>query len=236
MQTEDNKQFRMRVAARLAALNISMRDASIKAGMAPDSLGKFLTGKNRSMRADNMAALARVLDVTESWLMGSSDDNTIEPSTFGVRFGGVVEAGAFRLQDPLDQESETVRVPLPHDWRYAPEAQFAFKVVGDSMNKANINEGMYVLALEVHAWERVHGEPTDGALVVVARTRMGAPERELTVKRLRIFRDRITLQPESTNPKHEPMTFPLPISDDMSADGYQAEIIAVCLQATWILT
>lgn len=66
MSNRDNSEFRTRVAMRLAALNMSMRAASLAAGMSADTLGKFLSGENRSLRATNMASLARVLDVSES--------------------------------------------------------------------------------------------------------------------------------------------------------------------------
>lgn len=236
MNTSDNSEFRTRVAQRLASLKMSMRAASIAAGMSPDTLGKFLTGESRSLRATNMAALAKVLDVSESWLMGSTDDPDIEPAPFGVLFGGVVEAGAFRMQDPLDQTGEAARVPIAHDSRYPPAAQYAFKVVGDSMNRADIVEGMHILAIDVHAWERVHGQPRDGALVIVARMKAGGPERELTVKRLRITAKQLLLEPESTNPAHKPISFPMPHASDETDAGERAEIIAVCLQAVRLLT
>lgn len=144
-----------------------------------------------------------------------------------------MQAGAFRRNNPFDQDAEQRRIPLPHDPRYPAAAQYAFAVVGDSMTEAHIIEGMHVLAVDLHTWERLHGEPRDGLLVVVARQRNGEPERELTVKRLRIFRDRLELQPESRNPAHSPIVFALPPRQDEEAG---AEIIAVVLSATWILT
>lgn len=236
MNNSDNSEFRTRVAQRLATLGLSMRAASIAAGMSPDTLGKFLSGESRSLRATNMANLARVLDVSESWLMGSTDDPAYDPPPFGVRFGGTVEAGAFRTQDLLDQTGEQVRVPIAHDGRFPPAAQFAFKVVGDSMNKAHIIEGMHVLAIDVHAWEKVNGQPRDGALVIVARMKAGGPERELTVKRLRITSKQMLLEPESTNPSHKAISFPMPHAGDETVEGERAEIVAVCLQAVRLLT
>ena len=43
MSNRDNSEFRTRVAMRLAALNMSMRAASLAAGMSADTLGKFKT-------------------------------------------------------------------------------------------------------------------------------------------------------------------------------------------------
>lgn len=234
MDKHTSQQFRTRVAERLAALGISNREASKRAGMNPDTLGKFLSGKTKSLKANNLSALARVLDVSESWLMGSVDDPSIGEIPFGVKFGGTVEAGAFRPRNDLDQDAE-IRVPIPHDSRYPADAQFAFKVLGDSMTEARIYEGMHLLAVDLHAWERLNGEPGDGAVVVVARTRRGSPERELTVKRLRIKRDRLILQPETLNPKHKAIELPLPGAHDSAESDETAEILAVCLQAVWLL-
>ena len=129
-------------------------------------------------------------------------------------------------------------LPLPADPRYPASHQAAYQVMGDSMNgaPARIHAGMFVLAVSRAAWERLHGEPSDGRIVIVARTRNGQPEQELTLKRLRIFRDRYELRPESTNPRHTPLVFPLPPPQDgPDGSGETVEIIAIVLQAAWLL-
>lgn len=45
----------------------------------------------------------------------------------------------------------------------------------------------------------------DGLIVVVQRARNGGQERELTVKQVAWFDDRIEFQPRSTNSKHKPI-------------------------------
>lgn len=224
-----------RIQQRLEALNLTERQASMLAVGNPDLVRNLKRARSRSPRGEALSKLSRVLKVSESWLLGTTDDDAPPPEgqPFGVRFGGIVEAGAFRRNDPLDQEAEIRRVPLPADPRYPATAQYAFRVEGDSMTEAHIWEGMHVLAVDVHVWEHLHGEPGDGKLVVVARWRDGEAERELTVKRLRLFRDRMELRPESLNPRHQPLVFPLPLAQDDSAE---ARIIAVVLSATWILT
>lgn len=239
MQEFDSIGFVDRIKQRLEATHLSPRAASLKAGAGPDLIRNLFRGLNRMPRGDHLIQLSRVLGVSESWLLtgieGGSTDTPAIP--FGVRFGGVVEAGAFRREDGLDQDAEQRLIPLPTDPRYPAASQFAFAVVGDSMTEAKIYEGMYVLGLDVHAWERIHGEPGDGKLVVVARHRNGDDERELTVKRLRLFRDRMELQPESKNPRHEAIVFPLPHRQNPGQDDdAEAQIIAVVLSATWILT
>jgi SOS-response transcriptional repressor LexA len=224
-----------RIGQRLKETALSARQASIQAGMNPDTLGKYLLGKTRSLKANNFSALARVLGVNESWLLGTSDEpaDTSNDKPFGVRFGGIVEAGAFRPENHFNQDAEHAIVPLPPDARYPLSAQYAFQVMGDSMTRERIFEGMHVLAVSLDVWERLHGAPGDGRLVVVARQRNGHAERELTVKKLRLFMDRFELQPASDNPVHQPLVFPLPLRE---ADEGEAHIIAVVLAATWIYT
>jgi SOS-response transcriptional repressor LexA len=222
-----------RITQRLEALGMTERHASMLAVGNADLVRNLKRNRSRSPRGDSLGKLAKVLRVSEAWLLGNSSDDA-EPAVerpFGVRFGGVVEAGTFRPQNDLSQDDDYRLVPLPHDARYPATAQYAFSVMGDSMTRERIFEGMHVLGVDLLVWERLHGAPRDGQLVVVARTRNGHPERELTVKKLRIFTDRLELQPCSDNPGYSPLVFPLPLQEDAMAD---ACIIAVVLSATWI--
>ena len=223
----------LRIKQRLDEIGMTERQASLAAVGNSQFIRNIRKGTSSSPRGENILKLAKVLKVNESWLLGTTEEQG-EPHVekpFGVRFGGVVEAGAFRPQNDLSQDDEYRAVPLPHDARYARSAQYAFHVNGDSMTRERIFEGMYVLAVELATWERLHGHPRDGQLVVVARTRNGHPERELTVKKLRLFTNRMELQPCSDNPVYQPLVFPLPLREDEEA---QAHIIAVVLSATWI--
>ncbi len=228
----DNSVLYQRIKQRLEFLELSERQASIDAAGNPQFIRNIRKGASLSPRAENMVKLARTLQCSAAWLMGISDDPTVlnEPPQ-GVRFGGIVEAGTFRAMDGQNQELEGRVVDMPPDPRYPREAQFAFEVVGDSMTEAKIFAGMHLLAVDIHAWQKLHGEPSSGKLVIVARTRNGDPERELTVKRLHIFRDRLELRPESKNPVHQPLVFPNPPRDD---DHQEAQIIAVVLSSTWL--
>lgn len=217
-----------RIKQRIEALGISARKVSIDAGCNPDTLGKVLLGKTKTLRGDHLSRIARVLKVSESWLTTGEDaERMAEEHPTGARYGGIVEAGTFRPTDIFNQEDEIRTIEMPLDPRYDSTRQFAFEVVGDSMTQAHIEEGMWLLAVDSHLWQHLHGELRDGLLVIVARLRNGDPERELTVKRLRVFRDRIELRPESTNPKHQALIYPH--NDEDPTHG----IIAVVLQASW---
>jgi SOS-response transcriptional repressor LexA len=229
--TEETSSIYARIKKRLDDIGMSERQASILSVGNPQFVRNIRKGASQSPRGDNIIKLARVLKVSESWLMGTSADAyeyMSSPKRFGVRFGGVVEAGAFRPQNDMSQDDDYRSIALPHDSRFPLSAQYAFSVMGDSMTRERIFEGMHVLAVDVMTWERLHGQPRDGQL---ARTRNSHPERELTVKKLRLFTDRMELQPCSDNPAWEPLVFPLPLRE---TDQTEAHIIAVVLSATWI--
>lgn len=185
-----------------------------------------------------LEALAAALHCSPSDLISRSPDMLVpddgaeptEEHPFGVRYGGIVEAGTFRSDDGLNQDDTYRYIQMAPDRRYPLDSQFAFQVIGDSMEKAGIVDGMWVLAVDIYTWERLHGLPRDGALVIVARTRDGHPERELTVKRLRIFMDRYELQPESGNPTHKPIVSALPLKEHTEEWSVQAIVIS----ATWL--
>jgi SOS-response transcriptional repressor LexA len=219
-----------RIQQRIKALGISERAASIKAVGNAELLRNIRRGKSMSPHSGSLTKLARVLGVSETWLLTGEGEEAFTLSPRGIRFGGIVEAGTFRPHNIFDQDEENRVVPVPPDPRYSAHHQYAFKVVGDSMTEAKIHDGMILLAIDIFTYEKHHGEPEDGKLVIVARTRNGNLERELTVKRLRIFRDRMELRPESANTMHQALVFPNPPRND---DHEQVQIIAVVLSAIW---
>jgi SOS-response transcriptional repressor LexA len=230
---EENELYQ-RIKRRLDALGITERQASIKAVGNSQFIRNIRKGMSTSPRGANIAKLARVLNTTEAWLLGTSDE-VEAPSEgkaeHGIRYGGIVEAGAFRPWDELNQDAELKHVPLAPDARFPIWAQSAFEVIGNSMDRAHVLPGMYLQTIDIHAWEKSHGDPRDGQLVIVARTRDGNPERELTVKRLRVYRDRLELVPESSDDRHKPLVFPNPPRPE---GEIEVQIIAVVISSHWL--
>lgn len=230
-----------RLKHRLEVLDKSPIAASEEAGLGRDYVRDVIRGKKESISATAAPKLARVLQCSVEWLLtGDGEENfdppaepapAIEPFSGGIRYGGVVEAGAFRETDPFNQEGELRMIPLAPDPRYPVAAQFAFEVSGNSMDKANMLPGMYVQAVEIHTWERIHGEPRDGRFVIVSRSRNGGPEREITVKQLRIYRDRLELVPHSSDEKHKPLVFPNPPRPE---GEIEVQIVAVVISSHWL--
>lgn len=95
-----------RINQRLADLGLSAREASMKAGLSPDTLGKVISGKTRNLRGDNLVAVARVLDCDESWLIGSTGEN---PAISGKlpELSGMAEPEATFIQADGDIDGET---------------------------------------------------------------------------------------------------------------------------------
>lgn len=73
-----------------------------------------------------------------------------------------------------------------------PYKYFMLRAVGDSMNKAGINDGDLVLV-------RQQMTANNGDIVVALI------DDEATIKKLRLHKDHITIEPDSTNPEHCPI-------------------------------
>lgn len=117
-----------------------------------------------------------------------------------------VEAGAWREVDEFDQ-SEPEWVAVPPDAKYPDATQDVYEVSGDSMNDLKphpITPGSRVVALRYAEIEK-RSPLRDGLVVVVQRSRNGGQEREISIKQVAWFDDRIEFQPRSTNPKHKPI-------------------------------
>lgn len=224
-----------RVRERLTALDMNPFEAARRANLDRGYLSDLLSGKKRSVRGSALIALAETLDCDVGYLVGAQDfprsfvrANYGNGKSHALPFGGTVEAGAFREIDPTDQ-SEHDPVDLPPDPEFPENTQTVYAVAGDSMNAAGIEPGMFVAAVSSDAYVAAHGALRDGQIVVVERLRNDGQERELTVKRLRIYEDRTELVPASTNPRHKPIVIPRNHAAD---DGTQVRVTGVVRMAT----
>lgn len=154
-----------RIRQRLEKLELSMRSASLNAGLSDAFIRNIITGKSASPRGINLTKLAHVLKTTETWLQngnGPADAPAgFKPSsTTYVPLISWVSAGELSHQDAVEDFSfyPTVSASdLPDgDW-------IALRVDGPSMNKISppdsiilvnradkrlITNGCYVIADE----------------------------------------------------------------------------------------
>lgn len=66
--------LQQRVQQRLDDLHLKARTASVEANLGPDAVRTILSGRSRSPRAENLAALARVLQCDVGYLLGTQDE------------------------------------------------------------------------------------------------------------------------------------------------------------------
>ena len=115
-------------------------------------------------------------------------DRNYSSKTVKVPVLGYVPCGAPFLAEENIEKTVAVSDKIAKP----PYKYFILKAVGDSMDKVGINDGDLVLA-------RQQMTANDGDIVVALI------DDAATVKQLRLHRDCITLEPKSTNPKHNPI-------------------------------
>jgi SOS-response transcriptional repressor LexA len=227
----NNSEISERILSLLKNIELSPTAASLKAGMSKDGIRNILRKPNSIPRGKTLLALAAALETTPEYILSGNFTHQISNSD-GLPYGGIVEAGTYRPVDLLDQLGETRIISLPRDPRFPKAKQYAFEIRGDSMTEANLFEGMWAVAIDYHDYAEFYGDLRDGANVVVSRSRNGDPERELSVKELKVFRDRTELHPRSKNPKHLVQVFP---SEHNPDNPVEVQIIAVVANAVWLM-
>jgi DNA-binding transcriptional regulator YdaS (Cro superfamily) len=196
-----------------------------------------LANDHSKLKRDRAEEIARHLGVTADDLMLNRlpwEARTSPPSEDSVKPGrqlgsaivvATVEAGAWREVDEFDQ-SDPEWVAVPPDDKYPDATQDVYNVAGDSMNALEphpITPGSRIVAVRYD--EIASRSPLrDGLVVVVQRSRNGGQERELTVKQVAWFDDRIEFQPRSTNPKHKPIVVE---HDSWEDNGVEVAIVGL---------
>jgi len=88
-----------RIQARLQALNLSERQASLKAGLSDSYLRNIREGKSSAPRIDTLEKIAHVLETTPSWLM-SGENLGLSPDG-GGEFDGSYEPANAQLSGAI---------------------------------------------------------------------------------------------------------------------------------------
>lgn len=168
--------MKARIEERLSTLHMNAFEAEEKAGLSRGYIYELLIGKKASIRASKIPAIATALECTPEYLTGQSptpNANTNgEPPLWAqgdVPVAGIIEEGALR-------KPEQIKLSVQSDRRYRVETQKAFLVRGDNWKSEGIFDGSILLATDMPA--RI------GDLVVVMRSREGAEEREITLRKI----------------------------------------------------
>ena len=121
-------------------------------------------------------------------IVKSPYDNNNSNKTVKVSVVGYVPCGIPFLAEENIERSIAISAKIAKP----PYKYFMLRAVGDSMNKAEINDGDLVLV-------RQQMTANNGDIVVALI------DDEATIKQLRLHKDHITLEPKSTNANHCPI-------------------------------
>lgn len=187
----------------------SKAELSRRAKISYDSVNKYLSGAVDKPRGDALDRLAAALGVDPLWLEKGIEPDIPLPKGSGrwVEFAGHAQAGQWFEVD-VHTNGEKAFVAIQPDPRFLDARQYAWQVEGDSMDRAGVMPGSYVLGVDLNDYVDKYGEIQPGDLVVVERTRFSGQEREITVKRYWPEAGRILLCPDSHNPVHKAIEVP----------------------------
>lgn len=200
------------------AKGLNAKELSIRAGLDESIVSKIFRKPEAKPQVDTIMALARALEISVDELMTGLVQPLRKPTLVPVY--GEVAAGIWREEDVWD-EAKYAPVPVVPS-RYPGLEQRAWHVSGDSMDKAGIVEGAFIITVDY--WS-VRNAPLDGDIVVVEQRRAGLVQR--TCKEVRTFPGRVELHPRSTNPKWEPIV--LPAGNQNADDGKEVEIVGLVI-------
>jgi SOS-response transcriptional repressor LexA len=145
--------------------------------------------------------------------------NQPHPANLGLPIRGDVAAGLWHEIDAFADPGEFERAPVVVSPNFPAEAQYALRVVGTSINRI-AQEGDFLRCVDI--W--IAGlTPRDGDLAIVEQRRNGEQLREVTAKRIRQTNGILRLEPESTDPKWQPIL----LDPKKAPDGIEARIIAI---------
>lgn len=177
-----------RIKSTRESLKLTKRELAKRIGVHESSINKYEKGLV-DIPLSKITELARVLNVTESYLMGWEDDDKETPQGIKIPVLGTVAAGIpiSAVEDILDYEE------IPQSWQNQGEF-FALKIKGDSM-EPRMESGDVVIVKQ-------QSDANSGDTVIVLVNGDDA-----TCKRLEKTDNGIMLV--STNPKYPPMFYSL---------------------------
>jgi transcriptional regulator with XRE-family HTH domain len=180
----------------------SQKEAAARLGLSLSGYTHIEAGRRRVSDA-RIRKIADVFGISPNELFGEVEDAAPqhEPSVGKIRVAGSVAAGVW-LDDGDFDHNDVMEIPVVLG-DYSEVEQFAYRVIGDSMDLAGFVDGGYVVAID---YEVARLTPRTGDYVIVDRHHSGRVER--TVKYLRLLDDEFHLEPQSSNPKHQAIVIP----------------------------
>lgn len=182
-----------RIKSARTAKGLSQGDVAAKLRVTRNAVSQWEHNKS-TPKSKTLDKLAVILGRSKQWIESGRELHF--PIVEGLRLQGTVAAGVW-LEAQESQDSEVERVPVAPDQRYPADAQYALRVVGNSVDKVAA-DGSVVTCVDVQE-SGIDVRPGD--LVWVERRRGGLVES--TVKRLRKGTNGLELWPESNDPLHQ---------------------------------
>lgn len=181
-----------RMKSRRKEIGLSAEKVAQELGLSPATIYRYERGDIEKIPGDILEPLAKVLHTTEAWLMGwvSNSDTPLPGDLMPIpKMRTIPLVGTIACGEPI-LAAENIEGDVS-----APEhihADFALRCKGDSMINARIFDGDIVY---------IRQQPTveDGEIAAVL------VEDEATLKRVRLFPDHISLEPE--NPQFRPFVY-----------------------------
>lgn len=160
-------------------------------------------------RADSADLYARKFKVSLDWLLtgrGSMSSKGVIPAEIevaGLPIAGAIQAGHWLETTFIDSDLEPEMLPVARDSRFPRARQYALRVIGDSMD-LDYPDGSYVTCVDFAE----SGLPIrEGMTVHVERHRAGGQLVEITLKVVTRLNGGWALEPRSSNPAWQPITF-----------------------------
>lgn len=171
-------------------LGLTLAQIADAMGVAEATVQRWESGNIKSIRQEKIGKLAEILNVSPSALMGWEQSDSLPaniipmPEMRKIPLLGTIACGApIFAEEHMDGE-----VDIPKNIN----ADFALRCKGDSMINARIFDGDIVY---IRKQDMVENGEIAAVLI----------ENEATLKRVKIFPDRIILQPE--NPMYDPFVY-----------------------------
>ena len=225
------------VTDRLAEIGIGHIQAAQSAGMEKTFIRDIVEGRKESVRQSSIAKLAAALRWSPAQLNAAIEGREVVytpellPVTsplVPIRLQGVVEAGAWREFEDFDQSEPTFLYDV-RDQEFPDARMMAWDVAGTSMNALKpraIQDGDRLIAVD---FDDTGLAVAHGMVVIVQQAQQGGHLREVSVKQVALFDDRVEFQPRSLDPKHKPIV----VDRDLHADdGRSVEIIGLVRRVT----
>lgn len=189
----DNSKIGNRISQRRTEIGLTLDDVAAEIGVAKSTVQRYEKGSIEKIKLPVIEAIARVLKVNPSWIIGKS------PDKFSLESGYLPDniiplpsmrmiplLGAIACGEPfLANENFEGEIAMPEH----VTADFALRCKGDSMINARIFDGDVV-------YIRQQPKVENGEIAAVLI------ENEATLKRVHLYPDHISLEPE--NPQYRP--------------------------------